>query len=302
MSTIRQLGEDALISRLASGLSGNDTLLEGPGNDCAVVQRNREWDGLLKTDALVEGVHFLPGTAPELVGRKALARPLSDVAAMGGEPEHALVTLLVHPDRSASYIEAIYEGMEALAHSCGVAIAGGETTSLPHDGLALSVAVTGRVEQGLAWKRSTARPGDLIAVTGRLGGSFSSGRHLTFTPRIRMARLLQREGPRPTAAMDLSDGLGTDLVRLARASDCGFEIEETLLPLHEGCSPRDAICDGEDYELLLTFAPGDSAQLSALLAPHGALTGGDTPPLTVIGKMTADTPRNLPPGWRHFAR
>lgn len=304
--TIRQLGEDALVSLLASGLSGNDTLLEGPGDDCAVVKRDDEWDTLLKADALVEGVHFTPDTSPELIGRKALARPLSDIAAMGGLPEHALVTLMVHPERSASDMAALYRGMEALARRYGVSIAGGETTSLPNDGLALSVALTGRVESGRAWRRDTARPGDLIAVSGRLGGSFSSGRHLTFTPRLHLARLLRQQGPQPTAAMDLSDGLGTDLVRLAKASQCGFRIEEALLPRHEGCSQQEALSDGEDYELLLTFDPGDRERLAPLCQPGFALFGGmpcrDFAPLTIIGVMDADAPRNLPPGWRHFAR
>lgn len=304
--TIRQLGEDALVSLLSSALSGNDSLIEGPGDDCAVVQRSAEWDTLLKTDALVEGVHFLPGTPAELVGRKALARPLSDVAAMGGLPEHALVTLLAHPERSASDMAALYRGLEAVASRYGVAIVGGETSSLPWDGLALSVALTGRVERGLAWRRDSARPGDLIAVSGRLGGSFPSGRHLTFTPRLHLARLLQQQGPRPTAAMDLSDGLGADLARLAAASRCGFEIDESLLPRHEGCSPKEAVCDGEDYELLLTFHPNDLDRLEPFCRPQAEHAAGEPcpefAPLAVIGKMTAGTPANLPSGWRHFER
>lgn len=306
MSTIRQLGEDALVALISADLTGNSTLITGPGDDCAIVRRDAEWDGLLKTDALVEGVHFERDTPPELIGRKALARPLSDVAAMGGQPEHALVTLMVHPDRSTEFIAALYRGINDLARQYGVAIAGGETTSLPYDGLALSVALTGRVERGQAWRRSTARPGDLIVVSGRLGGSFLSGRHLTFAPRLRLAQLLQRSGPRPTAAMDLSDGLGADLARLANASNCGFELDETSLPLHEGCTPLEGMGDGEDYELLLTFSPADFERLTPLLAPQNGLIRGmeqeEIPPLSIIGKITAETRSDLPGGWRHFAR
>ncbi len=305
MSSIRQTGEDALVSLLVSKAPGNASLLEGPGNDCAVVRRDERWDTLLKTDAVVEGIHFAADTPPELIGRKALARAVSDVAAMGGEPEHALVTVMAHPDRSVEQLKGVYRGIGALAEEFGISVAGGETTALPCDGLALSIALMGRVERGLAWRRDTAAPGDLIAVSGRLGGSFDSGRHLLFRPRVRLARLLQRLGPRPTAAMDLSDGLGSDLPRLARASGCGFHIDESALPLHEGATPRQGISDGEDYELLLTFRASDRERLDAFLARaefDGENAEADFPSLTVIGCMTAETTPELPSGWLHFAR
>lgn len=299
------MGEDALVSMLTSSLPVNGSLLEGPGDDCAVVQRDRRWDTLLKTDAVVEGIHFTPETPPELIGRKALARAVSDVAAMGGLPEHALVTVLVHPDRPAEQLAGIYRGLCALAGEFGISVAGGETAALAADGLALSITLTGRVERGRAWRRSTASPGDLIAVTGRLGASFPSGRHLTFRPRLLLARLLQERGPRPTAAMDLSDGLGTDLPRLARASGCGFELDESLLPLHDGATPRQALSDGEDYELLLCFRPDDLPLLDALLSSNEAAptdAGADFAPLTIVGSLTPEPARKLPSGWQHFAR
>lgn len=305
VASIRQMGEDALVSLLTSRLPLNEALFVGPGDDCAVVQRDGLWDTLLKTDAVVEGIHFTPETPSELIGRKALARAVSDVAAMGGLPEHALVTILAHPERPVEQLEGIYRGLGALAEEFGIAVAGGETAALPTDGLALSITLTGRVEHGRAWLRSTASPGDLIAVTGKLGASFPSGRHLTFRPRLSLARLLQERGPCPTAAMDLSDGLGTDLPRLARASGCGFRLDESLLPRHEGASIRQALTDGEDYELLLCFHPGDLPLLAALFStnePSEKELVADFAPLTVVGSMTADATPELPSGWQHFAR
>lgn len=299
------MGEDALVSLLTSRLPSQAALLVGPGDDCAVVRRDGQWDTLLKTDAVVEGIHFTPETPSELVGRKALARAVSDVAAMGGLPEHALVTVLAHPDRPAEQLAGIYRGLCALAEEFGIAVAGGETSALPADGLALSITLTGRVERGRAWLRSTASPGDLIAVTGKLGASFPSGRHLTFRPRLSLARHLQERGPRPTAAMDLSDGLGTDLPRLARASGCGFRLDDDLLPLHEGASIREALTDGEDYELLLCFHPGDLPQLEPLLSANEFSEKAEEQefaPLTVVGSMTAEATPELPSGWQHFAR
>ena len=291
MEPLSQLGEDAVLRRLLPHLTGNETLLVGAGDDCAVAARNAEWDTLLKTDAVVEGVHFTRDTEPERIGRKALARAVSDIAAMGGVPEHALVTLLVHPRRGVELLEGIYRGLARLAAEFGISLAGGETTALPQDGLAISVALTGRVEHGRAVLRSTAHPGDFLYVSGKLGGSFESGRHLDFIPRVLLARALMEHGLRPSAMMDLSDGLGTDLPRLAAASRCGFEVDEASLPLHEGCTPRKGICDGEDYELLMSFPPELAERLSGAHLPT---------PITRIGRLTDGGGQKLPSGWQHF--
>lgn len=292
MTALSQLGEEAVLERLLRRApEAPASLLLGPGDDCAVVQRCQEWDTLLKTDALVEGVHFTPDTDPRLIGRKALARAVSDVAAMGGLPEHALITLMVHPSRPVELLEGIYSGLSALAAEFSISLAGGETSSLPHDGLAISVALTGRVERGQAILRSGGRPGDILCVTGALGGSFASGRHLSFTPRVQWARRLAASPLRPHAMMDLSDGLAADLPRLARASNCDYELELHRLPCHTGCTPQQALSDGEDYELLLALSPEQVAQLPL----HPEL------PLTPIGRLTAGKAHALPGGWQHFS-
>ena len=293
MSTaLSQLGENAVLHRILQHIPVNDSLIVGPGDDCAVVARDDEWDSLLKTDVVVENLHFTPETAPEKIGRKALARAISDIAAMGGIPEHALITILCHPSRPVELLEGIYLGLRTLAESYNVSLAGGETSALPCDGLVINVALTGKVERGQAVLRSGGSPGDLIFVSGLLGGSFPTEWHLDFEPRVKLARGLLKAGIRPSAMMDLSDGLGADLPRLAAASNCGFEIDEAALPCRPGFSPDDAVSHGEDYELLLTLPPDIASKLvTSPFANH----------LHHIGYLTSDSFRKIAPGWQHFA-
>ncbi len=289
---LSSLGENAVLQRLLrQGLPTHEGLLVGPGDDCAVTTRDAQWDGLLKTDVVIEGIHFTCGTEPQRVGHKALARALSDIAAMGGVPEHALITLLVHPSRSVELLDGLYEGMNALARHYGVSLAGGETAALPVDGLAINVALTGRVEHGQAILRSGGKPGDILAVTGRLGGSFESGRHLDFMPCLKLARALVEARCAPRAMMDLSDGLACDLPRLARASGCRYELDISAIPCHEGCTPQQAMNDGEDYELLMAFAPRAWEEARQQNLPR---------PLTAIGHLLAEGGCELQGGWQHF--
>lgn len=292
-TSFAELGENAALQRLLGHLNRNDQLIVGPGDDCAVVRGDDTYDLLLKTDVVIEGVHFTRDTPPELIGRKALARTLSDIAAMGGQPDHALITLLVHPSRTVREAERLYDGMSELAETYGVSIAGGETSSLPYDGLIINVALTGRVRRGQAVLRSGGRPGDRLCVSGRLGGSFESGRHLTFTPRLELAKYLLTHDLQPGAMMDLSDGLGSDLPRLAAASLCGYELDLGAIPCHPGISVRHAISDGEDYELLFTL---DDARFERLLRLEPPV------PITPIGRLTNSTVTPLISGWQHFSK
>ncbi len=288
---LSSLGEKAVLRQLLRNLPTHAGLLVGPGDDCAVVERNAQWDSLLKTDVIIEGIHFTRETTPRRIGHKALARALSDIAAMGGEAEHALITLLVHPSRRMELLEGIYEGMSALARCYGVSLAGGETSTLPVDGLAINIALMGRVERGKAILRSRGRPGDILAVSGRLGGSFVSGRHLDFMPCLELSRALISSGMPPRAMMDLSDGLACDLPRLASASGCAYELHEDLLPCHEGCSSQQVLHDGEDYELLMAFEPQVWEKLCQITLPR---------PLTAIGRLLTSGGDDLQGGWQHF--
>jgi len=171
------MNEFELIAKITPSLPGSASVLVGAGDDCAVLDVGTPGTRLLfKTDAVVEGIHFLPDTPPEKIGHKALARCLSDIAAMAGTPTHAVVTLALPAGFDAARVEAIYAGMNALARRHQVAIVGGETTTNP-ERLLLSIAMLGQVAADKCLLRSGARAGDAIFVTGELGGSLA-GKHL----------------------------------------------------------------------------------------------------------------------------
>ncbi len=207
---------------------------------------------------------------------------------MGGRPTHALVTVACQAGVGVDSLRAFYVGLVAAADDHGVAVVGGDTAGLC-DGApsVFTVSLLGVVPAGKAVLRSGARPGDRIYVTGSLGGSFASGRHLSFEPRIEAGTWLRELGV--SAMMDLSDGLGKDLPRMAEASGCGFMIDRGLLPLHPGCTVESAIGDGEDYELLVTCP----RELPAT-CPGGL-------PLTRIGEMVeAGEGQSIEGGWEYF--
>ena len=254
--SLADLGENRFLARLLRSAPSRPDVRTGPGDDCAVVRGTKN-DLLLKTDAVVEGAHYLPGEDPRRVGWKALCRVLSDIAAMGGQPRHALVTILTPPDRSAAYWEQVYRGLGKAARKFGVSLAGGELTQSSVAGL--SVALVGEIPAGRAVLRSGGRPGDRLYVTGTLGGSLT-GKHLDFLPRLAEGGWLA-EHRYARAMMDLSDGMGSDLPRLAEASECGYELDLHRLPLSRNCSFPEALRDGEDYELLFAVSPRRANQL-----------------------------------------
>lgn len=260
----------------------------GPGDDCAATRRPKKGHLLLlKTDCVAEGVHFLRSDDPVRVGWKALCRPLSDIAAMGGVPTQALITFFSPPDLDFGYWKKFYRGLGKAARRFGVTIAGGEM-SRQLSGIAISITLTGCVPAKRLIERSGGRPGDKLFTTGRLGGSIA-GHHLDFVPRLAEGRWLA-EKICPSAMMDISDGLGADLPRLARASGCGFEVNLADLPCRRGCSTEQALSDGEDYELLFAVSPKKVGRLIDRWAEEFPKT-----PLTCIGTLTR--PQNPPPGW-----
>ena len=292
---LSDLGEDALLARLLPQLPSNRSVVVGAGDDCAVVKLPGTAQRLLlKTDCVVEGVHFTMEADARAVGWKAMARPLSDFAAMAVRPQFALVTLIAPPATQAEWIAKLYQGLGKAARAFNVAIVGGETSSTSGP-LAIAVSVTGVA--GEKWiTRSGGKAGDWLFVTGKLGGS-QSGRHLRFVPRIQEALWLTRHFP-VHAMMDLSDGLGADLPRLAAASRLGFEVREAAIPRSRGCTVAQAISDGEDYELLFAVSPNDSAKLERAWAKKFPKV-----PLTCIGRLIRKSKtanRELPAGYAHF--
>jgi thiamine-monophosphate kinase len=254
---LSELGEDAVVQRLTRSLRLNGRVKLGPGDDCAVVKTAGGLQ-LLKADCVIEGIHFLPDADPKWIGWKAICRSISDIAAMGGKPRDALVTLAVRPETEFKWLKRVYTGLEAAARIYGVNLVGGETAKSPGP-FFLSVALTGTVDHGKYVGRSGGRKGDWLYVTGKLGGSIG-GRHMRFRPRVAEAQWLVSRFP-VHAMMDLSDGLATDLPRLAIASCLGFEVDTEDLPLHRGASPENGLRDGEDYELLFALPPAAQKQL-----------------------------------------
>jgi thiamine-monophosphate kinase len=289
---LQRLGENGLLRLLTDRWRYDSSVAIGVGDDCAVLKgaKARTFQ-LFKTDAIVEGIHFTKNTSPKLIGRKALARVLSDIAAMGGTPRHAVITLGLPKTIKVDRVRKIYSGMEDLAGKYRVNLVGGETTRAKQ--LFLSIALIGDVKGFAPVLRSTARPGDFLWVTGKLGGS-QSGKHLRFSPRLAEGQWLAKHKI-ATAMMDLSDGLGSDLPRLASASRVSCEIWESLLPRNKGVTVRQAQGDGEDYELLFTVPPSQSKKLKRLW-PFST-------PITCIGKAGKWGKQKValrPTGYDHF--
>jgi thiamine-monophosphate kinase len=257
------MNEFELIHCLTRDLPTNDSVKVGAGDDCAVLETGGAELLLFKTDAVVEGIHFTKDTPPEKIGRKALARCLSDIAAMAGKPTAALVTIALPREFDPVFIEGIYAGLNALARQHGVAVVGGETTTNPERVL-ISIALIGSVERDKVLLRTGAKKGDAIFVTGELGGSIT-GKHLDFEPRLAEARWLATHFP-IHAMLDVSDGLAGDLRHILKASGVGAELLKRAVPVSRAAkeiSKRGdtakpafvaALTDGEDFELLFMVA------------------------------------------------
>ncbi|MBI4432835.1 MAG: thiamine-phosphate kinase [Candidatus Omnitrophica bacterium] len=261
MKTLNAIGEFGLIEQIRGWVKKADkSVVMGIGDDAAVLRLGGAKDLLFTTDMLIEDRHFRRGEATAYeIGRKALAVNVSDIAAMGGAPQCAVVALGVPSDLRVDFVKDLYKGMNDLARAFGVKLVGGDTNH--SDKIIISVALLGEVGRGKAALRSGAKAGDVVFVTGELGGSYSSKKHLNFTPRIKEARYLT-EHFKIHAMMDLSDGLASDLTRMSQASRVGFILSEDAIPVSKYENLQKALTDGEDFELLFTLAPRDAAKLT----------------------------------------
>jgi len=252
--------EDDWTAHLAASLSRRSDVRVGIGDDAAVVRTpDHGFDLIYTTDAVVSGVHVEPDTAPEKIGRKMVGRLLSDLAAMGAEPSHVLLNLVCPQSTPADVITAIYRGAEQLAVRFGASIIGGDT--IRSQPLAVHGFAAGRLPTGSAVLRSGAKPGDVIYVTGKLGGSIT-GHHIDFEPRVNEGIWL-RSGEWATAMMDISDGLARDARRMADRSGVGMRFMSQHVPCNDGIDIHHALTDGEDYELLFTVAQARTAAFEA---------------------------------------
>ena len=286
------MNEFELISKLTKSLPTNSFVIESVGDDCAVLDSGQPGRYLLfKTDAVVQGIHFETDAAPVRVGHKALARCLSDIAAMAGRPIAALVTIALPKNFDVEYVHKIYEGMSAVAREYGVAIVGGETTTNPERVL-ISISLLGDVASDKCIRRSGAKDGDALFVTGDLGGSIAE-KHLHFHPRIREAHWLAEHFD-IHSMIDLSDGLAGDLRHILNASNVGAEIRAGSIPISRAAKLQAktksngktpliaALSDGEDFELLFTSPSKNAVALLDGWKNHFSDTK-----LTCIGKITA---------------
>jgi len=282
--------ESAFIHWLREHCPVDERLKLPIGDDAAVLGWSRDQDLVLAADLLADGVHFrLAEHDPRRIGHKALGANLSDLAAMAATPIAAFVSICLPRKQAGWLAREIYQGMFPLAAEFSISIAGGDTNVW--DGpLVINVTVIGRAPAAGVWRRDGAEPGDVILVTGELGGSLA-GRHLDCRPRVAEALALA-ENYSVHAAIDISDGLLLDLSRVCEASSCGAEIRLDALPISpdaerlSAADPDDetpldrALSDGEDFELLLVMPPEAAERLIA--EPPFAT------PVSIVGRMTTE--------------
>jgi thiamine-monophosphate kinase len=242
------MNELAIVEKIRRLAQRGPRITLGIGDDCAIYRPRRGEDLLFKIDPMIEDIHFKRDQPPSILGQRALARNLSDIAAMGGTPHFCLVSLAIPEAFSGKWLDAFYRGLMALARRTGTALAGGHLARA--ETIYCDVVVSGSVPRGKALLRSGARPGDSLYVSGRLGKPWD-GR---IQPRLALGRSLRG---RATSCMDLSDGLSLDLHRLCLASGVAAEVER--VPVVKGATLDRALHGGEDYELLFTLPPRQAA-------------------------------------------
>ena len=318
---ILPLSEKSLIARIRSRASGRKGVIIGIGDDCAILRVPTGHETLVTTDFSLEGIHFRrEWHPPEVVGHRCLVRGLSDIAAMGGEPIAAFLSLALPKKLPQIWVDRLLAGLLKLARQCNVALAGGDTAESP-TGIFADIVVVGSAPKGKAIRRSGARRGDRIYVTGELGGSaatldrLSSGsklrvddspRHFHPVPRLKVGQWLRDHGV-ASAMIDISDGLSTDLAHICEESGVGAEVHADAIPRARIGRPACkvdltfALHGGEDYELLFTAPTGRSVpdKIAGVPATEiGQIHRGHSLYLISHGQRTELKPK----GWQHFER
>ena len=317
------LAEKALIDRIRRQVGKRRAVMVGIGDDCAVLRLPPGHEALITTDFSLEGIHFRRDWhSPEAVGCRCLTRGLSDIAAMGGEPMAAFLSLALPRNLPQKWVDRFLRGLLSLAGKYGITLAGGDTAESP-DGILADIVVLGSAPRGKAIRRSGAKPNDRIYVSGELGGSAAVvqrmmkhprrmlnprdfPRHFFPEPRLELGRILREKGL-ATAMIDLSDGLSTDLAHICEESGVGGEVQQEAIPIAAIGKPAQevdlkfALHGGEDYELLFTASPRKRVPRRIAGVP-----------ITMIGHISRRGPVFLvnqhgagyelaPQGWEHFA-
>jgi len=312
--------EKSLIARIRGQARQRRNVITGIGDDCAILRIPPGHEILVTTDFTLEGIHFRgEWHDPEVVGHRCLTRGLSDIAAMGGQPVAVFLSLALPRSLPQAWVDRFLRGLLKLADKFHVVLAGGDTAESP-GGVLADIVVVGSVPRGKAIRRSGARPGDRIYVTGRLGESTAAlnllfagrklcaadfPRHFRPTPRIEVGRTLRERGL-ASAMIDLSDGLSTDLAHICEESSVGAEIRSDAIPLASiGKPPREvdlqlALHGGEDYELLFTAPEGKrvpSRIAGVAITQIGHLKQGKR---VVLVDRKGKRVELRPGGWEHF--
>lgn len=305
MKYISDIGENALIEIFKRKYKKNKDTLIGIGDDAAVVKMKNDKALVVTADMFAEGVHFLKNeVSPYRIGWKAMGAALSDIAAMAAVPRAAVISLGLPENTPVNFVNGLIDGIEKLAVFFGTDIVGGDTI-VSKKGIVISVTIIGEADEKKIVKRSGAVPGDLIFVTGTLGGS-RKRKEFTFVPRIKEALWLN-SNTHLHSMMDVSDGLLIDLFRMIKMSKAGARLYEDKIPVSKDAAGiQAAFTDGEDFELLFTVSDKDAHRLIKTWKYRNV-------PLSVIGEITPDIGRlelvgkkggirkMEPKGYEHFA-
>lgn len=320
------IAEQDFIRRLRSrvGHSTAPSLVKGVGDDCAVLRVPAGHDALITTDFSIEGVHFRRDWhRAQVVGRRCLTRGFSDIAAMGGSPIAAFLSLALPRHLPQPWADKFLEGLLELAEDFGVVLAGGDTAQSP-SGIVADIAVLGSVPHGCAITRAGAHPGDSLYVTGALGGSAAAiaalmsnsaakvraadyPAHFRPTPRLAAGRRL-RELELASAMIDISDGLSTDLAHICEESGVGAEIRSDAIPRATAGRPAgpisldQALHGGDDYELLFSSPSSNRVPRRILGVPITRIGEITRKRELVVRNENGAATKLAPQGWEHFRR
>ncbi|MBU0548414.1 MAG: thiamine-phosphate kinase [Candidatus Omnitrophica bacterium] len=255
---LKEIGEFGLVKRFQKQIKTDRSVFKGSGDDCAVLKLDNSNYQLFTCDMIIEGVDFRKTDNLENVGRKALAISISDIAACGGLPKHAVVSLGLPKNMQVHQVDLLAKGLFDLAKEYKINIVGGDISASTK--LIIDVSMLGKVEKYKLCLRRGAKYGDIIMVTGDFGGSIK-GKHLKFTPRLKEARFLV-DNFKINSMIDVSDGLVQDLGHILEQSSVGAVLYESLLPLsREAKGIEEALCSGEEFELLFTVSRDQASKI-----------------------------------------
>jgi thiamine-monophosphate kinase len=292
------MDELKFINFLQKNVKAGKSVVEGIGDDAAVLEYTKDKYLLFAADMLVEGVHFHKGTDPFSIGWKAVAVNISDIAAMGGIPKYILMSVGVPKNGSEPILKQLLKGAKAICGKFGVAIVGGDTNS--SEKIVIDVSIIGEVEKKRLARRDGAKVSDPVFVTGALGNGRE--KHLGFIPRVTESRRLGADF-KVNAMIDISDGLFIDLTRICRASNVGVCIYEDLIPVKgDRKNIKKAVNYGEDFELLFTVPEAQAVRLRKSRSLHATEIGRIIPEAKGLNFVTASgsVGKIKPLGYMHF--